>query len=669
MSRIALLLTALAALIATPAAAQVTRGVFVGIDTYRYSETGGRVPGAGFKDLRGAMGDTIRFKNALRTHYKLRLDDTKPNAPCDAAPPLEPRTVSVSLYNQCATRAAILKALDDMVAASQPKDTLIFYFAGHGAQFADDSKQDQASGFNGTILPHDAREPAALSNGEIFDFELKAIKERAVAKGVYFVSIFDSCNSGTATREVGGAEGRSAPILTDAPPPRAISRTDAVGPGGGYWVHFGAALDGQLALEDGTRDGKPAGVFTSTLIDTIKDMPAATFGDTMREVQARMITAGYTKQTPVAEGELRAALGKAPGEGVSFAVTQDRGKLSMAAGSLSGITPGSTFALFKSEADALAAGAAPVGVASATKVGPHETALTLSGTAPADWPPRMVAIEKMRDYGTLSFAVGNMMTDGSEKKAVDIALKSVPFVGKGGDPPVRITPNPALPGTAVLRARDTSIIADLGKVADADFDDRLTEKLKKVWRVQQLLMLAAGNRPDRAGVRFCIDASKVKADGADVANSVRGVASDCPGGGAPTLPVIPLGRDNLITVENRAAKPRHVYVLGIDPAFGVSLILPASGGKDARLAANRPLGDPDDPVRLTMAGTYHFVTIATEEPISAAALEQQGTNARGTPACSSALEQLLCNASTGTRDPAAPRVGDWNAVVTSVMVK
>jgi hypothetical protein len=665
-NRILALLVMMAAALAAPAQAQAQaqaiRAVVVGIDTYQYSET--NVNGAGFKDLRGAVGDAIRFKNALRTHYKLRLDTTAPGSCPPAFAPAAP-PVSITLTNSCARRDAILKALDDMIAVSQPRDTLLFFFAGHGAQFADDSKQDQASGFNGTILPHDARDPNAESAGEIFDYELKAIKERAVAKGVYFVTIFDSCNSGSATRDATLGDGRTAPPLRTAPPARPISRASD-GPGGGYWVHMGAALDGQLALESGTRDGKPAGVFTSTLIDAMAAMPSATFGDLIRDVQARMISAGYTKQTPVAEGELRAILGKAPGEGASFAVSRKQGKLRMAAGSVSGITPGSTFSLFRSQADALAQGASPIALARADKVDAFATDLSLIGAAPADLPAALVAVEKMRDTGLISFAVANEMVDAPGRKAVDAALKDIAFVTKGRDPPVSITPHPDKPGHAVLRARDASIVAELGRVTDADFSERLTDPLKKVWRVQQLLLLAAGNRPDTAGIRFCVDSAIVTTGGATAANSVRGVSTDCPGG--RIIPV-PVNRDNLIAVENRGTRPRFIYVLGIDPRFGVSLILPASGGNDTRLAPMRPFGNPDDPVRLTMPGTYHFVTIATEEPISAAALEQQGTSARGTPACSSALEQLLCNASAGTRDPKAPRTGDWNAIVTSVVVK
>jgi hypothetical protein len=63
------------------------------------------------------------------------------------------------------------------------------------------------------------------------------------------------------------------------------------------------------------------------------------------------------------------------------------------------------------------------------------------------------------------------------------------------------------------------------------------------------------------------------------------------------------------------------------------------------------------------------VTIATDAPINAAALQQDGTGVRDPAACTSPLERLLCAASAGTRDPSVPRVGAWTATVTEVNVR
>ncbi|MFN9633750.1 MAG: caspase family protein, partial [Erythrobacteraceae bacterium] len=183
--------------------------LFVGIDAYQFSRS--KLPGAQFKDLQGAVGDAQRFKQALAALYGVDVDKASGEA-CESA-----NDHTVTLINDCATRSRILTALDNKIAALKPGDTLLFYFAGHGAQYRDDEKFDQDSGYNGTILPYDARNPDG-SPGDIFDVELKAIKERAVAKGLYFVTIFDSCNSGTATRNGAIGQSRSVPVLEQAAP-------------------------------------------------------------------------------------------------------------------------------------------------------------------------------------------------------------------------------------------------------------------------------------------------------------------------------------------------------------------------------------------------------------------------------------------------------------------
>jgi hypothetical protein len=127
--------------------------------------------------------------------------------------------------------------------------------------------------------------------------------------------------------------------------------------------------------------------------------------------------------------------------------------------------------------------------------------------------------------------------------------------------------------------------------------------------------------------------------------------------------------ESIVTVNNEGDKPLHFYVFGIDPSFGVALILPAPGGKDPALEQLQPYRNPNDPVMLTASGIYRFVTLATTEEINAAALEQDGTNSRSSEACNTVLARLLCDANKGVRDPTAPRVGDWKAVVETVIVE
>ena len=187
--------------VAAPAPAPVARNgdptvraLFVAVNSYKFSRT--RVAGAELKDLRGAVGDAERMKDALRAAYGLDLDRPSPDGGCRSQ-----NDVSTTLTDPCATRDAVLAALDDVVDRSTTGDTLLFYFAGHGGRITDDQEQDQASGSNSTILPYDARDPDAPTRGDILDRELRDRIDRASARGVNVVTVFDSCHSGTATRD------------------------------------------------------------------------------------------------------------------------------------------------------------------------------------------------------------------------------------------------------------------------------------------------------------------------------------------------------------------------------------------------------------------------------------------------------------------------------------
>lgn len=643
---LAFLVAILFALNAQTANAQQTRAVFVGIDSYAFSRT--TTEGASFNDLRGAVADTIRFKNLMREVYRLELDRT-PQGSCPDAP----HPVSITLLNHCANRQAILDALNRIVDASAPKDTTLFYFAGHGSQYAD-TRYDQSSGYNGTILPYDARQPGAESEGDILDIELKAIKDRAVAKGVYFVSVFDSCNSGTGTRDGALGQSRNVPRLSGPAPVRPAASAPQ-GPGGGYWVHLAAAQDGEQAQEVGAI-GKRAGVFTTALIETMRMMPFATFGDIIREVQARVAERGHVSQNPMAEGALKAKLFASAGQGVTYPVDVADQQPILKAGRLSGITKGSVFALHGSEADALAPGSIARAMATVKDLSDYEATLTLNAPPTAPLPATLVAVEKHHAFGDELLVIGNRMEARAERLLVDKAIAASKLAVVGETPIVSVGPLPGSAGAAVLLASDGTAIGDLGKIDDPGFVDRLAAKLKKVARVQQLLALRSP--ADRAGIALCVDDSDYPA-----------TSEACPPKERGSMRLVAKDAHNLVTVENIGTGERYLYVLGIDPAFGVALILPQQGAVDSSVEPLKPHRVPDDPVVMTRPGTYRFVAIATERPINAAAFEQEGTRARAGKACASALERLLCAANSGQRDANAPRVGDWTAIVETVLVQ
>lgn len=625
--------------------------VFVGVDNYLFSRT--HVREADFSDLKGAVGDTLRFRAAMGELYAVAMG--KPDSDgCDLN-----TEGSTTLLNKCATRARILAALDAQIAARKPGDTLLFYFAGHGSRYRDDETFGQDTGYNGTILPYDARNTDG-SPGDIFDIELKQRKDRATAAGIYFVSIFDSCNSATATRDGAAGQSRSVPEYAGPGPdpaqPSAGPRAD-----GGYWVHLAAAQDGEEAQETASGAvGERAGVFTTALIDTLKmpGMRDATFGDIIREVQLRVAQRGHAAQNPSAEGALNATFGSRNRSAILFDARTSGDRAVLAAGSLSGVTTGSTFALYPDQAAAIRRSGQ---LATGTVVSVDSGSAVLALPTGVRLPARMVAEETAHFFPADRISVSNDFPPGTARDAIDGALRGIAFVRVDNGGATHLLPKAPGDDSVMLRADDGTVLADsLGRPDEAGFAARLRSELQKIARVQQLLALrtavrSEGPQTETGPLAVCVDADGYR---------VTGCPALPPGG----VRKIDFSRRTTATIINRGNRPLFVYLLAIDPHNAVDLVLPAPGEFDQRQKVGPSFARSRANMSFTVPGTYRFLAIATDEPIRADAFEQSGNGERNVGACLSPLARLLCAANEGSRDAGVTAVGNWSAQVGTAIV-
>ena len=291
----------------------VIRALFVGIDKYAYSKAQpATADTADFNDLRGAVADSRLMKRSLETALQVQFDQPRPGQ-CQSS-----NALSITLTDRCATRAAILAALTGQVRASARGDTVIFYFAGHGSTVADDEVFDQAGGYNSTLLPSDARNPGALASNDIYDREIRALIDVANARGVNVITLFDSCNSGSASRgNSGEGDSRGVKAIKAKAPKMWVPDLAPSGPGGGYRVHFGAARDDEEAREV-AQGGSINGVFTTAFTQALLIRPDATFGDLATTVRLRLEREGLKYQHPQAEGQLSASFGGTAGRAALF---------------------------------------------------------------------------------------------------------------------------------------------------------------------------------------------------------------------------------------------------------------------------------------------------------------------------------------------------------------
>ena len=109
-----------------------------------------------------------------------------------------------ALHDAQATRAAIIDGFQSYLTKATAGDVALFYFCGHGSE--EKAPQEWSvyapTGTNQTIVPVDAR------IGDVFDLadkELSALIHGVAAGGAQVVTLFDSCHSGGATRDLGDA--------------------------------------------------------------------------------------------------------------------------------------------------------------------------------------------------------------------------------------------------------------------------------------------------------------------------------------------------------------------------------------------------------------------------------------------------------------------------------
>ena len=149
------------------------RALLVGIETYKYKADG-------VDDTPGCVEDTRTISELLKTRYKFR-----------------PESIRV-LLNSDATFDRIKQVFQSwLIDGTKPGDRVFFLFSGHGSQVKDISG-DEKDGWDDTIVPYDAN--PFTGDKEILDDEIEIFIRQL--SGRLAVLVFDSCHSGTISRDI-----------------------------------------------------------------------------------------------------------------------------------------------------------------------------------------------------------------------------------------------------------------------------------------------------------------------------------------------------------------------------------------------------------------------------------------------------------------------------------
>lgn len=550
--------------------------VLVGVGKYRNAN------GVSLRNLDGPVNDVGSMHKVLVDRYGLK------------------QAAAVVLTDEAATREAIFRALDRMIDVAAPGDVVLFYFAGHGSR-AYDGSIDEASQYDDTILPSDARDSQGAVP-DITDDELGEVVAKALAKGTYPVVVLDSCHSGTGIRF--WARSRSAPPLVAAAQTAGRGKASARRRGSDdrEAVLLAAAQDSEEALES-ERTGTVRGEFTQALVRVLEAAePGVTYLDVLTRVRVGLAGHGVP-QHPQGEGDLeRRFLGAGPlGSPPVLASPSGPRDVRLAAGAASGITVGSEYALFATAADASRALGA-VAVGKVVAVGPATAEIVLR--AEAALPTPSFAVELAHDFGDLRLKLA--MSGGTEAERLDIgtALSKIEFVEVV--PGAEATYWVDLSAAGVqLRRSDGSTVGPVLPVAGfADADGAvLMGRLAHYHALLRLRNPAAPASP--IGARVVLSER-----GSDAVTNPRMRDGEA---------VIKPGQTYKISLFNTGSVPKHVYLLNLDAEYCVRLLSPPRFGSDEPLKGlqrTKLLKAPDT------TGREYFLVLAADRPVALEALEQ-----------------------------------------------
>jgi hypothetical protein len=232
-----------------------------------------------------------------------------------------------TLLDDQATKAAMVKAMGDLIGKGAKGDTLVITFSGHGT-YQPDTDGDEADGLDEALCPYDLQTRGeALTDDEIRNLFLSR------KAGVRIVLLSDSCHSGTVTRAAKAEKDattrpRFMPMGNWLPekllPKNRAGKTASTMVGAAGTSPFLGAYSNKLGdlLISGCKEGpnnfsydariagRFIGAFTDYALKALKGMkPGASYADWHKAIAKYLPSASYP-QSPQIVGSATARKGK-----------------------------------------------------------------------------------------------------------------------------------------------------------------------------------------------------------------------------------------------------------------------------------------------------------------------------------------------------------------------
>jgi len=317
-----LIVTLLLSFIPTTAISAGKHALLIGIQDYS---------GTPFHSLKGPVNDIHLTQGMLRQRFGFSNDNL------------------ITLLDAQATHTRIEQAFQALIQRVKPHDFVYIHYSGHGSQTTD-LNGDESRGQDQTWVSYGARSnnQAHKDNYDVLDDEINAWMAALYAKTDQIVFVSDSCHSATVSR---GAEliraidqDNRQHILGKLTYTRATTY---------HGIRVGSARDFESAIGKSRGDGQYYGAFTW---HWVRNLQQARMGDTWHHIYKRTYTQLTAErgivQRPQIEGEHRQHVlggGFTPQPPTISVVKITPHWIKILAGSLSGVTEGSVFRLYKAQ--------------------------------------------------------------------------------------------------------------------------------------------------------------------------------------------------------------------------------------------------------------------------------------------------------------------------------
>ncbi|MFL5494530.1 MAG: caspase domain-containing protein, partial [Gemmatimonadales bacterium] len=328
------------------------------------------------------------------------------------------------LADDQAPRDAILAALDKLVDDTGPGDIVVVHYAGHGSQMTD-REGDEPDGLDETIMSFDSEGRWGV-NRDITDDEIHLRLAKLGAKTSYITLIFDSCHSGTITRDAFGVRSRSIepdtrPVSELPPSPLSTADRELLsaresGPSGWMplaeqYVLLAGCRDEETSYEYRPPEGKGEIVHGALTYFLSEELRRATAGMSYRDLferAAAKVNAANNSQHPQMEGRAdREIFGITDLEPMPFVrvTVRDGAAVTLGRGAAQGMTVGSTWTVYP-QGTKTTEGATPLGRVEITSVrAVASDAKVLEEASPGAIVAEARATETVHAYGDLRLKV------------------------------------------------------------------------------------------------------------------------------------------------------------------------------------------------------------------------------------------------------------------------